>query len=111
MKDLLNNFSELHNYKQQHGLAIVGASTVTAYRLERKLFRILESEISSETALAVAKKSGFSIIEIEDLVEGKAYDLGQKEIEKAISSYEKGGIAECLKSIDKAAVSYCNQGY
>lgn len=105
MKDLLNNYSELHNFKQREGITVVGTSSVTAYRLERRLFRILESEISQSTALVVAKKSGFSVIEIEDMVEGKAYDLGERELEKALAAYENGGIVECLKSIDRASVS------
>ena len=102
MKDILNSQSALHNFKQANGIYKVSANSVAAYKLERKLFRILNAEISATNALQVAKASGFSVIEIEDLIEGKAYDLGETQLLEAIEAFETGGIAACLKSIHLA---------
>ena len=99
---ITDSASDLHNFKQANGLYRVGANSVAAYKLERKLFRILDAEISPSNALQIARASGFSVIEIEDLIEGKAYDLGEKQLQEAIQAFEKGGIADCLKSIHQA---------
>ena len=102
MSNILDSPSGLHNYKQANGIYKVSANSVAAYKLERKLFRILNAEIRPTNALKVAKASGFSVIEIEDLIEGKAYDLGETQLFEAIEAYETGGIAACLKSIHEA---------
>lgn len=101
MENLLNSHSALHNFKQANGLYVVSPNSVTAYLLERKLMRILKTEITPTTARSIAKQAGFSIAEIEDIIEGKVYDLGEDALRLAIETYESSGIASCLKYLDE----------
>jgi hypothetical protein len=101
MENLLNSHSALHNFKQAHGLNIADANSVSAYVLERRLMRILNAEITHKTVRELAKRVGLSIAEIEDIVEGKVYDLEEDALLGAIETYESSGIAACLKYIDE----------
>ncbi len=75
MENLLNSHSTLHYFKQANGLCTVNANSVTGYELERRLLRIQKTEVTPSTVKTVASECGLSYAEIEDLIEGKVYDL------------------------------------
>ena len=102
MENLLNSHSALHNFKQAHGLNPVSANSVGAYLLERQLLRILGAEITPMNCKSIAKASGLTRIELEDLTEGKVYDLPEEALLAALQAYRENGLGACLEVISKA---------
>ncbi|MEM6268327.1 MAG: hypothetical protein AAF998_02765 [Bacteroidota bacterium] len=102
MSGLLDSYARLHKFKQGHGLNRGVPEKASAYVLEARLLRILESGISRDNIRAVAADCGMTKHQLEDLTEAKVYRLGLSALRGTLSAYQSGGIVAAIQYLENA---------
>ena len=98
---ILDSFSALHNYKQQHGLNAVDTDAVSAYVLESRLRRILSSLIGETRPRELTGATGLTAFQVRNIRESKLLHLTKPELADAIALCESDGLAACLKFLHR----------
>ena len=80
-------------------------NAVRMYLMERKLLGIINCEVDSRMKLErLAGEVGVDLFEMEDIIEGTAYQLTLKQLKHSIIKYKKSGITDVLKYLNEIRI-------